>query len=256
MRYMKYFVHLMLAAVVALGCSSCVTTDYDRLPHTGFISHYEKNTDERVPFVSFWDDTTTVEEWNSYVAQKRVVYFAPVTLNYLDKKERDAAEMKRLEDLRTYFDTRLAKALQEKAAKDKNLVITRTPVPGAARVEVAILSACSTNTGLNAAAHGASALVSGGGFIVRTLFSDEDANGHIAMGARMYAPNGKLVCEVADFEYGTTSVTGQLLVDTKDFRPYAYQRQTIDHWADEFATLATTPYEKKVSRPLFSLNPF
>lgn len=252
---MKYFVRLILAAVVALGCSSCVSTDYGRLPHTGFISHYQKNTDERVPFVSFWDDSTTVEEWNKYVTQKRVVYFAPVTLNYLDKKERDATEMKRLEELRVYFDTQLEKALKAKAAKDKNLIITRKPEPGAARVEVAILSACSANTGLLAAAHGANALI-GGGWIIRTLYDDKDETGHIAMGARMYAPDGKLVCEVADFEYGTTSVTGQLLVDTKDFRPYAYQRQTIDHWADEFATLATTPYEEKVARPLFSLNPF
>lgn len=252
---MRRFLTLALPALLALLFSSCVTTDYGRLPQTGFISHYEKNTDDRVPFVSYWDKIS-VQDWDNYVNRPRVIYLAPVTLEYFDNPPTDPAETERLEDLRDYFDSRLEAELTKRAEKDPKLMFVRTPLPGAVRVEVAILSARPVNRAMLAAEDSANFLINGAGWFIRKCTGADDETGHIAMGARLFDADGTLLCEVADFEYGTPSVTGELLFDTKDFRPYAYQRQTIDHWADEFATLAATPYEKKVHRPTFTLNPF
>lgn len=246
---------LLLLAVVSLLLASCASTDYARLPKTGFISRYEKNTDERVPFVSYWDKIE-VQDWDAYVKKQRVVYLAPVTIDFIDRKPATAEEMEHLLDLRDYFDAQLDKAFKAKADADPNLTVVRNPVPGAVRVEVAILSAQPVNRKMLLAEDSANLVVNGAGWLIRKCFSSEDDMGHIAMGARLFEVNGKLLAEVADFEYGMTSVAGALLLDTKDFRPYAYQKQTIDHWAEEFATLATTPYEKKVHRPEFSVSPF
>lgn len=252
---MRRLLSVLVSAWVSLLCVSCVTTDYEKLPKTGFISRYEKNTDERVPFVSYWDKIS-VGDWDSYVNRPRVIYLAPVTLEYFDNPPTDAEELERLEDLRDYFDTRLNEELAKRAEKDPKLIFTRTPIPGVVKVEVAILSARSVNRKMLALEDGANFLINGASWLIRKCTGAEDETGHIAMGARLFDADGTLLCEVADFEYGTPSLTGDLLLDTKDFRPYAYQRQTIDHWADEFATLATTPYEKKVHRPTFTLNPF
>lgn len=250
-RVLRFF----LLAVVSLLLASCASTDYNRLPRTGFISRYEKNTDERVPFVSYWDKIE-IRDWDTYVQKERVVYLAPVTIDFIDKKPGNAEEMEHLMDLRDYFDAQLDKTFKAKADADPNLIVVRDPVPGAVRVEVAILSAQPVNRKMLIAEDSANLLVNGAGWLIRKCFSSEDDMGHIAMGARIFETDGTLLGEVADFEYGMTSVSGALLLDTKDFRPYAYQKQTIDHWAEEFATLATTPYEKKVHRPEFSISPF
>ncbi len=48
--------------------------------------------------------------------------------------------------------------------------------------------------------------------------ADSASKGSVSMGgARYYAPGGKLVAEVADFQYGRTSLFGMVLVDFKDF---------------------------------------
>lgn len=246
---------LLFAVVSLLLFTSCASTDYNRLPKTGFITRYEKNTDERVPFVSYWDKIS-VQDWDAYVKKQRVIYLAPVTIDFIDKAPEDAAQMEHLMDLRDYFDAQLDKVFKAKADADPNLTVVRNPVPDAVRVEVAILSAQPINRKMLLTEDGANLLVNGAGWLIRKCFSSEDDMGHIAMGARMFEVNGELLAEMADFEYGMTSVAGALLLDTKDFRPYAYQKQTIDHWAEEFASLTTTPYEKKVHRPEFSLSPF
>lgn len=235
--------------------ASCASTDYGRLPETGFISHYRKNVDDRIPFVSYWDKMTA-QDWDVYVSQPRVIYLAPVTLEYMDRNATDATEMEHLLDLRDYFDAQLDAAVRRKADADPNLTVVRTPVPGAARVEVAILSVQPVDRKMLLAEDSANLLVNGVGLLIRKCWGSEDDMGHIAMGARFFNSAGELEAEVADFEYGMTSVSGALAFDTKDFRPFAYQKQTIDHWAEEFATLATTPYEKKVHRPRFSFSPF
>lgn len=252
---MRHWLSVLVLAWLSLLCVSCVTTDYGKLPNTGFIKHYEKNTDERIPFVSYWDKIS-VEDWDNYVGRPRIIYLAPVTLEYFDNPPTDPEELARLEDLRDYFDARLNEELTKRAKKDPKLNFTRTPIPGVVKVEVAILSARSVNRKMLAVEDSANFLINGAGWLIRKCTGAKDETGHIAMGARLFDADGTLLCEVADYEYGTPSLTGELLLDTKDFRPYAYQRQTIDHWADEFATLAATPYEKKVHRPTFTLNPF
>lgn len=252
---MQLMRRLLISALCSLFVVSCASTDYSRLPHTGFISHYQQNADERVPFVSYWDKME-VADWDAYVGQQRIFYLAPVTLQYLDKMPSNAQEYERLQDLRDYFDSCLIEAFRRRMKADPNLMVVRQPMPGIPRVEVAILSARSVNVSKSVAKNGADMLVSGGGFLFKLFAGDKDDKGHIAMGARFFNEKDELVAEVADFEYALPSVAGAVAIDTKDFRPYAYQRQTIEHWADEFATLATTPYAKKVHRPLFSLNPF
>lgn len=246
---------LLMLALFSLAVVSCVSTDYSRLPRTGFISRYQKNADERVPFVSYWDNFS-VEYWDAYVGQRRVIYLAPVTMQFMDKMPSDPKAYEHLQELRDYFDSRLDEAFARKMKEDPNLQIVRKPMPGIPRIEVAILSAQPVNLKENVIEDLADLVMYGGGLLVSLLYNDKDDKGHIAMGARFFDANGRLRGEVADFEYGLVAMESLLIIDVKDFRPYAYQRQTIDHWADEFATLITTPYAKKVHRPRFSLNPF
>ena len=63
-------------------------------------------------------------------------------------------------------------------------------------------------------------------------------------------------CSTADFAYGMSSLVGTALIDTKDFRRYAYQRKTVEQWAEDFADLAVSPMEKKVGRTSISISPF
>lgn len=189
---MRRLLRVLVSAWVSLLCVSCVTTDYGRLPKTGFISRYEKNTDERVPFVSYWDKIS-VKDWDSYVNRPRTIYLAPVTLEYFDNPPSDAEELERLEELRDYFDTRLNEELAKRAEKDPKLIFSRAPIPGAVKVEVAILSARSVNRKMMALEDGANFLVNGASWLIRKCTGAEDETGHIAMGARLFDADGTLL---------------------------------------------------------------
>lgn len=248
----------VLAAMVSVLFSSCASTDFNRIPRTSFIQHYEKVDDPRSPFICAWDCQTDAE-WDASVNGTRKLYISPVTLQYFQGATKTPAEVKHVEELRTYFDTRLREEMAKAAKKHPGLVIVNTPAPGAWKLEVALLSAKSVAVGKNALVTGAAQAVGIGGsglIFDRMVNSREDSKGSVSMAARVTNGNGKRVTEVADFEYGMGSLTGMVLVDTKDFRPYAYQRQTIDHWAKEFAELFITTAATSVSRPYFSLNPF
>lgn len=250
-----YLLLLVMSAMVSLLFSSCASTDFNRIPRTSFIQHYDEVNDPRSPFICGWDCQTN-EEWNASVNGTRKLYISPVTLQYFQGATKTPAEVKQVEDLRTYFDTRLREELAKAAKKHPNLVIVDKPAAGVWKLEVALLSAKSVSVGKNALVTGAGKAVGGGFIWDRLINSREDSKGSVSMAARVTNGNGKRVTEVADFEYGMGSLTGMVLVDTKDFRPYAYQRQTIDHWAKEFAELFITTAETGVARPIFSINPF
>lgn len=250
-----YLLLLVMSAMVSLLFSSCASTDFKRIPRTSFIEHYNEVDDPRSPFVCGWDCQTN-EEWNAAVNGTRKLYISPVTLQHFQGATKTPEEVKHIEELRTYFDTRLREEMAKAAAKHPGLIIVNKPTAGAWRLDVALLSAKSVSVGKNALVTGAGKAIGGGFIWDRLINSREESKGSVSMAARVLNGNGKRVTEVADFEYGMGSLTGLVLVDTKDFRPYAYQRQTIDHWAKEFAELFITTAETGVARPIFSINPF
>lgn len=250
-----YLFVLVMSAMVSLLFSSCASTDFNRIPRTSFIQHYEKINHPRSPFISGWDCQTDAE-WDAAVSNKRHLYISPVTLQYFQAPSQPAPDMKQIEELRAYFDTRLREEMTKAVKKHPNLILVDKPTSDAWRLEVALLSAKSVSVAKNALVTGAAQAVGGGFIWDKVLSTKEESKGYIAMAARVTNDKGKRVTEVADFEYGMGSLTGMVLVDTKDFRPYAYQRQSIDHWAKEFAELFTTTAATSVTRPYFSVNPF
>lgn len=252
----QFSVLLLAVTVAATGLfSSCSYTDYNRIPRTDFIQHYQKVDDPRCPFVSGWDCQTS-EEWDRAIAGKRTLYVKPVTLTYFHGKVQTEDDARHIEALRDYFDRCLHTELEKAAKNDPNLTVAYTPTAGAWTMEVAILSARSVNVAKNAVVTGLGQAVGAGKVWDMLLNKEEESKGYVSMGCRLTNPSGKITTEVADFEYGMGSLTGVLLVDTKDFRPYAYQRATVAAWAEHFAKLVTTPAETGVSRRQFSLNPF
>lgn len=242
----------LFAATLLVSCS---TSDYSRIPKSPFLAHYQPCTVERVPFCSYWDNLTD-EEWNKGIQRTRKVYLKPVTLEHLQRDGRTMENAEEMEQLRQYFDTRLREEYAKAAKANPGLIVVQHPDPQAAVLEVAILSAHPVRVDKNATILIGNKLL-GGGMVWKWLFSNRDEQlGHISMGARLLSPNGKLLAEMADFEYGMESLTGLVALDTKNFRPFAYQRRTIDTWAEQLAELTVTSTVQNVEDPLFSLNPF
>lgn len=235
--------------------TSCSLSDFSKIPRNGYISHLQKAGHERMPFDSYWDISDNAD-WDDRVSGKKQktqeLYIAPVSLQYFSNMPADPAEQADIQELKEYFDARLQAVLTKLDAQYPHFRLVNAPTRNAYRIEIAILSAKPENKLSNLLSDLASMVVSGAGLIT----SRKADKGYISMGAKYYSPAGKLVAEVADFEYGQTSLTGLVLVDTKDFRTFAYQRQTIDQWVEEFAKLFVSPHEQKVGKPWFTLNPF
>lgn len=248
----RYIEGCLLSACIL---SSCTLSDYHKIPRNGFITHFQKSDHKRMPFDSYWDISDN-KDWDERVLGKenksQAVYIAPVTLEYFDNMPTEPEKKAQIESLKSYFDARLAEVMSKLAAENEHFHLVSAPTADSYRIEIAILSASPGSKLYNLVSDATGFILRGGGLLTGWLTN----KGSISMGARYYAPNGKLVAEVGDFEYGQTSLVGMALVDFKDFIDYAYQRQTIDQWVDEFAKLFTTPHEDKVSKPWFTLNPF
>lgn len=245
---------IVVSAFIGL-MTSCQTTDFDRIPRTGFVTHYKKTDHSRMPFDSYWDISDNTD-WDQRVLGEKhksnPIYVAPVTLEYFDGMPPSLKGRREIEKLAAYFDARLKAVLGKLDAQNNTFHLVAAPQSDAYTVQIALLSAKAARPLENIAGDAAGFFVRGAGLLTAT---DSDSKGSISMGARYYAPGGKLVAEVADFQYGRTSLFGMLLVDLKDFSLFAYQRRTIDQWVDEFAKLFTTTHATKVKKPLFSLNP-
>ena len=239
---------------LALGLTACSQQNFKRIPRNGFITHFVRSDHKRMPFDSYWDISDN-KDWDERIEgvkhKSQAIYVAPVRLDFFENMPADAVGRQQVQMLKEYFDARLATKLGELAAREKNFHLVPTPTKDAYRVEIAILSAKHENKAANLLSDIAGFIIRGGGL----LTGRERYKGYISMGARYYAPDGRLVAEVGDFEYGQTSLPGMALIDLKDFITYGYQRQTIDQWVDEFAKLFTTVHEQKVRKPWFSLNP-
>ncbi len=76
----------MVGALMGL-MTPCQTTDFDRIPRTGFITRYEKTYYSRMPFDSYWDISDNTD-WDQRVLgenhKSNSIYVASVTLEHFD----------------------------------------------------------------------------------------------------------------------------------------------------------------------------
>lgn len=244
-----------------LGVSSCSHADYDKIPKTsGFFQHLQKSEYESTPMVAYWDDMDD-DEWDDRVhgtnGKSQAIILKPVTLNYFTPRPKNAKLATRIENMRNYFDKQLQMEFQ-RLDKDpgNNLHLASKPRRGVYTLEVAMLSVKSTNVIKNAAMQAPGIFITGGSTAASLVLGQKDDSGYISFGARLFDDHGKLICETGDFEYGMPSIMGHFGFDTKDYRPYAYQRQTIDFWVKEIGQLMTTDSKTPVSKPKVSFNPF
>ncbi len=246
----------LLLCLLSLACLlSCTSQTYNSIPRNGYITHFSPSDHKRMPFDSYWDISDN-KDWDERVrgehGKSQPIHIKPITLAYFQDMPADPAERQAIEELRDYFERKLRERLAELDAEKGSFHLMSKPDKDTYTVEIAMLSAQPTRIAKNIASAAAGFLLRGGGL----LLSRERDKGSISMGARFYAPNGKLVAEVADFEFGQKSLVGMVLIDTKDFRHYAYQRQTIDQWAEEFTKIFSTIHEEKIRKPWYTLNPF
>ncbi len=231
---------------------SCTSQTYNSIPRNGFITHFLPSNHQRMPFDSYWDISDN-KDWDERVegthGKSQPIYIKPVTLAYFQSMPTEPGERKAVEELRNYFEHKLKERLEKLDAEKNTFHLMSAPGKNTYTVEIAILSAQPTRLMHNIASTAAGFAIRGGGL----LLSRSKDKGSISMGARFYAPNGKLVAEVADFEFGQESLIGMVLVDTKDFRHFAYQRQTIDQWVEEFTRIFSTIHEQKIRHPRFTL---
>ena len=260
----RKFASCLIALVMAAGfvsVSSCSHADFNRIPKTsGFFQHLEKSKYESTPMVAYWDDMDDAE-WDARVhgtnGKSQTIILKPVTLDYFTPRPKDAALATRIENMRDYFDKELQKEFQ-RLDKDpnNNLHLVTKPGRGVYTLEVAMLSVKSTNVAKNVAMQVPGFFIKGGSAAASLVLGQKDDTGYISFGARLIDDRGKVICETGDFEYGMQSVIGSLGFDSKDYRPYAYQKQTIDFWVEEIGQLMTTDSKTPVSKPTVSFNPF
>ncbi len=258
-----------LAAVFVLpvwGVSCQHVDTYDLIPRNGFIRHYQKTDGSRMAFDSYWDISDN-KDWDERVqgtnGKSQAVYICPVTLDYLSNKPQDPKSLKELQALCGYFDRKLLEVLQKQDAFDNSFHLVNKTGADTYSVRIALLEVDPTHTGKTAtgALIGMSGNLVGGGAGmaisgVNRLMNEESDRGSIAMGAHFYAPDGKLVAEVADFEYGEKSLVGMVLADAKDFQRYAYHKRAIDEWVRQLEQCFTTVHEHRIRKPWFSLKPY
>lgn len=255
MRILRYvpLLHAFLICIISWGLVSCSGNDFERIPRTGFIQHYQKSDKSRMSFDSYWDISDN-NDWNERVAgangKSQPIYIIPVTTQFLQNYPSDPSKAEDVEEIREYFDKQLHQKLTELDRQDNTFHLVSRPTPNAYRVQIAILSLTPTNITANTAGLVAGHYVKGSGLLSSTI-----PGGSISMGAKFYAPGNKLVAEVADFEKDESSVVSYILADAKDFQYYAHHRRHIRIWCDQFCKVFTTPHEYKIKRPWFSLNP-
>lgn len=247
---------LLITILMACGLISCQqTAPIDFIPRNGFITHFEESDGSRMPFASYWDISDN-DDWNERVQglrnKSQAVYVKPISLHYFEANDALNANSADVIKLRDYYQKTLMEELRKQDASANNFHLVNAPTADSYTVEIALLSATPTLIANNMVSTAAGMVVRGGSFIV----SRAKDKGTLSMGIRFYDPQGQLVAETADFEYGMRSIPGMVLVDSKDFRPYVYHQRIIDEWVKEISTIFTTVHEHKIKRPWYSLNPF
>lgn len=241
--------------------TSCSLSDYSRIPDdTGFFRHMQKNPYPVMHLEDYWDNLDAAE-WNNRVhavaGKMQHIHIKPVTLDYFTPRPANAAHAAAVEHLRDYFQEQLDKRMKELNSEPGNtLVLENAPGKGVYTVEVALLSAKPARVLKNAVMQIPGMLITGGTLAAEAAAGNKEDMGYVSFGARVYDDHGKLICELGDFEYGMQSVLGHVGLDTKDYRPYAYQRRSIDTWVRALGELLTQDIHTRLYKPRFSLNPF
>ena len=257
MKLYQLFYTLLITMLMACGLVSCQLQNapFQQIPRNGFITHFEESDGSRMPFASYWDISDN-DDWNERVRgdnnKSQAVFLKPITLDYFQAGPTLHANSPEIIRLRDYFQTTLTEELERQDASTNTFHLVHAPTADSYTVEIALLSATPTRIANNVASIAAGVAMRGGSLLV----SRAKDKGTLSMGIRFYNPQGQLVAETADFEYGMRSVPGMILADTKDFRPYVYHQRIIDEWVKEISTIFTTVHEHRIKRPWFSLNPF
>lgn len=240
--------HLSLFAAVSLAAASLVScsapSEFEQIPATPFTAHLKKN--EATPFLSHWEkkaeDKADAAAPDAQGAVSRRSVRLKLNDDYFQSGEEalDKKEEKKLNKLRAYLGRTLRKELR------RNPKLRLTNAPDADVLEVALLRAEDADTAKLLLMQGAGKMVAGGMLTDGVLTNDAD-KGFICIAAKVSAPDGTLLAELADFEYGgkEQSLTDGLMsaaapVDPTLLIPYGYQRQTIDKWAKELSVYLAT----------------
>ncbi len=232
---------------------SCSKKDnFDQIPRTGFIQHYQHDEDKQTPFLSYWVDGNT-REWNDRVqgkhGKKQVLYIKDININFMNAKPETAAEKKDLDKLRQYFRDSLSKNIRQALKNDYNFIPKSTPSPDAYTLEIAITSITPTHAVTNMLLSGINELKAG----VSTIGGQLVKKGHISIAAKLADEKGRTIAEMADYREDHSA----LLFDLKDFTRYKHHERHIDEWSKEITETLTHPADYKVEAPKkFTLNPF
>lgn len=249
--------YLLRAVCVCLFLilTACSPNTFDLIPRNGFIQHFEESDKERFPFDSYWDISDN-EEWNKRVAglagKSQPIHILPVTLKYFSNMPTNPGDREGIENLCEYFNKALFERMKKLDAEQNTFHLVDKPGKDVYTLQIAILGAKPTKIATNiikaATTNTLGFLVTGGGIVSGQLLNSEEDKGYIAMGAKFFDPKGKLVAEVADLDFGQKSLAGRFLLEVRDFRRYAYQRQAIDDWVEIFVKCFTTIHEEKIKR--------
>lgn len=235
--------HLSLLAAVALAAALLVScsapSEFEQIPATPFTTHLKKNHKESDPFLSHWE---AEEKPAAPAAARRNVCLKLNHDHFQGEEQLDKKEKRKLTNLRSY----LGRTLRKELRRNPKLHLVADPAKDADVLEVALLRAEDANTAKLLLTQGAGKMVAGGMLTDGLLNNDAD-KGSVCIAAKVSAPDGTLLAELADFEYGgkEQSMTDGLLsaaapVDPNLLIPYGYQRKTIDKWAKELSEYLAT----------------
>ncbi len=239
----------MLASLVS--CSS--STNFDKIPQTRFITHYQENENGRVPFLSYWEHGSA-KEWDERVeglaGKKQILYIKDINIDYINPKPTTTHAQKDLEDLRIYFRRALYENIKKAVKVDRNFIPEIHPSRNAYTLEIAITSITPTAAAVNFIMAGVDNLTPVPASAVGKFIREK---GHIAIAAKLTDNHGRVIAEMADYREDHSA----LFIDFKDFTRYRHHKKHIDDWAKEITILVTHPAEYRLAPPSrFSINPF
>lgn len=238
------FAAVSFAATLLVSCSA--PSEFEQIPATPFTAHLKKTANPATPFLSHWEhkaEETAEPAATAQAAVSRRRVCLKLNNDYFQSgEELDKKGEKKLNKLRTY----LGRTLRKELRRNPKLRLTDAPGPDTDVVEVALLRAEDSATAKLLLTQGAGKMVAGGVLTDGVLNNDAD-KGYICMAVKVSAPDGTLLAELADFEYGgkEQGITDGLIsaaapVDPNLLIPYGYQRQTIDKWAKELSVYLAT----------------
>ena len=181
-----------MAAVLLVSCAA--PSEFEQIPATPFTTHLKKNSKEDAPFLSHWEDETKP---NEPAAERRRVCLKLNDDYFQGEEQLDKSEKKKLAKLRNY----LGRTLRKELRRNPKLRLVSAPAEDADVLEVALLRAEDANTAKLLLAQGAGKMVAGG-MLTDGLVTNDADKGSVCIAVKLSAPDGTLLAELADFEYG------------------------------------------------------